>query len=257
MNTETTTKVNNRRRPPKAVIAALLAFVMLAVSMTAYAWFYYGRKVAGISEISNPTAIFINAGNQEDIRYLDLGGIDVESGVDPDTHIGHKDFVFCVRGNNVQAYKLQLAYTTNNQFEFELYAATETSSEPSGDTLALVYYDTHSGNDPTLYYYAPAGATPIAGTLLNEDTAVTDETIAKNSDYYHNKTYTPDGANAAYTNRHKFAIPLYWQASSSAYPTLDAHFDFCDYYILRVKWTSNTKNDKETDIVYISAKNTY
>lgn len=246
MNNETTTKVNNRRKMPKAVIAALTAFVVLAVSMGVYAWFYYGRRVAGISEISNPTAIFINAGNQEDIRYLDLGGIDAENGG------GHRDYVFCVRGNNVQAYKLQLAYTTNNQFDFEIYAATETNSLPGGNPLALVHYDTHSGNDPVLYYYAAAGATPIAGTLLNEDTSVTTETIAKGNDYYHDETY------GAYTNRQKYAIPLYWQATNAVYPTLDANFDFCDYYILRVTWDpAVTKNDKETDIVYLSAKNTY
>ena len=246
MNNETTTKVNNRRRMPKAVIAALTAFAVLAVSMAVYAWFYYGRNVAGIS------AIFINAGNQEDIRYLDLGGIDAENSD------GYKDFVFCVRGNNVGAYRLQLAYTTNNQFEFEVYEATASDTEPSGNPLASVAYGTHDGNDSILYYYAPAGATPIAGSLVNEDTSVTTETIAKNNDYYHDKTYTPDGANAPYTNRQKNAIPLYWQATNAVRPTLDQHYDFCDYYILRVIWDPTvTKNDKETDIVYLSAKNTY
>lgn len=258
MNNETTTKVNNRRKAPKAIVAALTAFALLAASMAVYAWLYSGRKTAAIAEISNPTAIFINAGNQEDIRYLDLGGIDAENGIDPDTGIGQKDFVFCVRGNNVIAYRLQLAYTTNNQFEFEVYAASESSSLPADSSVSIVRYDTHTGSDPLLYYYAPAGATPIAGVIRNLDSSVSNEILAKNNDYYHDKTYTPDGENAAYANRQKNAIPLYWQATAAATPTLDpTTFDFCDYYILRVKWTSNTKNDKETDIVYLSAKNTY
>lgn len=252
MNNETTTKLNKSRKTSKTLVAMILAFVLLALSMAAYAWFYSGRKAAGISEISNPTAIFINAGNQEDIRYLDLGGIDAENGG------GHKDFVFCVRGNNVAAYKLQLAYTTNNQFEFEIYSATESSALPSGNPLATVRYDTHDGGTSPLYYYAAAGATPIAGALLNENTVVSGEILAKNNDYYHDKTYTPDGANSPYANRQKNAIPLYWQATGAVNPTLDEHFDFCDYYILRVIWDPDvTKNDKETDIVYLSAKNTY
>ena len=258
MSNETTKKVNNRRKVPKSIVAALTAFTLLAVSMAVYAWFYNGRRIATVAEISNPTAIFINAGNQEDIRYLDLGGIDVENGLDPDTGTGHKDFVFCVRGNNVNAYRLQLAYTTNNQFEFEIYAASESAALPAGSSVSIVRYDTHSGSDPVLYYYAPAGATPIAGVIRNLDDSAADEILAKNNDYYHNKTYTPDGGNAPYTNRQKNAIPLYWQATDAAMPTLDqTTFDFCDYYILRVKWTSATKNDKETDIVYLSAKNTY
>lgn len=248
MRREETTSRNNDRRLPKAVFAATLAFVLLVASMAVAAWFYYGRRSAAISEISNPTAIFINAGNQEDIRYLDLGGIDAEAGT-------YKDFVFCVRGNNVQAYRLQLAYTTNNQFEFEIYAATESASAPAS-AAGVVVYDTHGETPSELWYYAPAGATPVAGEIVN-DRDVDGETIALTNDYYYSKTYTPEGANAAYPNRHRHAVPLYWQARDAARPTADESFDFCDYYILRVKWTENTKNDKETDIVYISAKNTY
>ena len=249
MRSEETAKVNNARRLPKAVFAVMLAFALLAASMAVVAWFYYGRRTAAISEISNPTAIFINAGNQEDIRYLDLGGIDAETGT-------FKDFVFCVRGNNVQAYRLQLAYTTNNQFEFEIYAATESASAPSGTPAGVVVYDTHGETPSTLWYYAPAGASPIAGPLKNGQT-VGDEVLALTNDYYYSETYTPEGANSPYSNHHKHAVPIYWQATDAVRPTADEHFDFCDYYILRVKWTENTKNDKETDIVYISAKNTY
>lgn len=247
-----TTKVNNGRGTPKTVVAALLAFVLLCASMAAYAWFYVGRRTAAITEISNPTAIFINTGNEEDIRYLDLGGIDAEAGT-------YKDFVFCVRGNNVGSYKLQLAYTTNNQFEFEVYAATESASAPAGASTGVVIYDTHDDVSSTLYYSAPAGASPIPGELVN-DTVVgagdEAETLAlTGGDRYYAETYTPSGSNSPYANHHKHAVPLYWQATAAIQPTLDEHFDFCDYYILRVKWTANTKNDKETDIVYISAKN--
>ena len=230
-------------------VMLLISFVVFVFSLSAYAWFYFAREIAALAEISDPTAIFINAGNQEDIRYLDLGGIDVEN---DDTY---KDFVFCIRGNRVTGYKIQLAYTTNNQFDYEIYPASSASAP--GDVPAspagLVVYDVHDGSG-TKYYYAPAGTAPLSGGFLNYDGS-SGEKLAKNSDSYHNDTYTPAGGGSAYLNRHKYAIPLYWQTSGAIAPEADAHYDFCDYYILRVKWTNDNRNDKETDIVYIAAKN--
>ena len=234
----------------KAGVPLVFAFVLLLVSLRAFAWFYNDRRIAAVAEISDPTAIFINAGNREDIRYLDLGGIDVE------TSDLYKDFVFCVRGNNVTGYKLQLAYTTNNQFDYELYPATLTadSSSVPANPESLVIYDTHVGGSARQYYYAPAGASPLRGVFLNYDSTAS-EKLAKNNDVYHSRTYTPSDAASPYLNRHKYAIPLYWQTSGAQTPVLDAHSDFCDYFILRVKWDGEARNDKETDIVYIAAKN--
>ena len=231
-------------------IPLLLILVLLACSLTTYAWFYYGRRVAAIAEISNPTAIFINAGHAEDIRYLDLGDIDVEG---TDTC---KDFVFCVRGNNVQYYRLQLAYTTNNQFEYTLYRAlvTQTRDSVPANPVSLVVYDLHTTSE-TYYYYVASGTNPVVGHFLNQDTSVTGETVALPTGTYHNMTYPSPTPGATFDHHQQYAVPLYWQSNDSIHPTLDSNNDFCDYYILRISWTSANRNDKETDIVYIAAKN--
>ena len=243
-------KWNMRSRRFKATVAIIAALAVFAAGIAVYAWFYNSRHVSAATEIADPTAFFINAGNQEDVRYLDLGGIDVE------TEQKYKDFVVCVRGQFVNTYKLQLAYTTNNQFEFELYDATMTANEAAvpGDAKCLSVYDTHDGSGVTQYYYAPAGATAYAGTILNLDTSAS-EILAKTNDTYYTKTYKPSGAAVTYDNRHKYAVPLYWQTNSTISTVLDMNSEFSMYFILRVKWDPSLKNEKETDIVYISAKN--
>ena len=238
----------------RAALPAAVVLLVLALSLSSVAWFYLGRRAAAVVELSDPTAIFINAGDQEDIRYLDLGGIDLESGA------SSRDYVFCVRGNNVDYYKLQLAYTTNNQFSFELYTASVAASAGAvpANPESLVIYNTHDDNgvvDGTAYYYAPGGATPLAGDFLNKKTDP--EILAKNNDVYHDETYASfaDGS-TPYANRNQYAIPLYWQTNTSVRTSMDAEFNFCDYYILRVIWNSaDAKNNKETDILYIAAKN--
>ena len=105
-------KVNKPIKILGTIIILVLLFALLSLSIS-YAWFYNERKTIGLEEISNPTAIYINSGNAESHIYIDLGLIDVSKG-------DYKDVVFCVRGIHVN-YMIQLAYTTNNQFEFEIY----------------------------------------------------------------------------------------------------------------------------------------
>ncbi len=241
-------KLNKASKAFKKAAPFLLPFFGFIFTVTVFAWFYSGRIMTSVVEITNPTAIFINAGNEEDIRYLDLGRIDAESGAE------YKDFVFCVRGTYVAGYRLQLAYTTNNQFEYEIYPASVTTNSAAvpANAESCVEYDTHGASSVTQYYYALAGATPLAGSFLNE-AAGGEEQLAKNNDVYHDLTYTPDGESSPYPYRHKYAIPLYWQARDPVHPA--EGLEFCDYYILRVKWEAGKINDKETDIIYISAKN--
>ena len=230
----------------RARAIAIAAVVVLSFVFTAFSWFFYGRAAAAVSGVSDPTAIFINAGNQEDIRYMYMSGIDVENGD------SYKDFVFCVRGNNVISYRLQLAYTTNNQFEYELYPAQLAPGAVPNDAVGFSYYYTHptSGNQVEQIYYAPDGTLPLAGHFLNRDTPDPYEILAYQSDSYYSRTYDD------YPEYHKYAVPLYWQTDGLIYTTPDANNDFCDYYLLRVLWGPDARNDKETDIIYISARNT-
>lgn len=222
----------------KRLIPMILIMALAACMLPSLAWFYEGRKAAAVEAVSTPTSIFINAANEEDIRYMDLSGIDVEDGT-------YKDFVFCVRGNSIGAYKIQLAYTTNNQFSYELYPATMTTGAvPPGAVGSVVWY-THPEQN-TQRYYIPSGTSPLTGTFKNK---IDGQILARNADTYYNNTY------GSYTNVHQYARPLYWQTDSAILTSLDAEYSFCDYYILRVIWNSSAQNTKETDIIYITARN--
>lgn len=257
---ETTGRQPNSRLKSivKASIALTLVCAAFLLALTAYAWFYYGRTAAGVVEISNPNAIFINAANQEDIRFFDLGNIDVEDRENGEGQT-YKDIVFCIKGKNVHRYKIQLAYTTNNQFEYEIYHAELAENEGSvpGNAMSHVIYDTHDSTPVTQHYYVPAGSTKLAGSLLN-DAGDPDEKLAKDqteADFWYKKTYAPDEneTDQTYDYHHKYAVPLYWQTDSLILNPEEK--EFCHYYVLRVVWESGAHNDKETDIIYISAKN--
>ena len=83
----------------------------------------------------------------------------------------------------------------------------------------------------------------MAGKFLNTD----DSKIANSS--LHDKSY------GEYNSVQKNAEPLYWQNTDPIQPTVGANdTSFVDYYILEVSWNSATiQNDKETDIVYLTA----
>ena len=230
-------------RIARTVIVVLLALLVCAVPT--YSWFYVGRRAVAITPVSNPTALYISAANKEDISYLDLSGIDVTNGT-------YKDYVFCIRGNNVWNYMLQLAYTTNNQFTFEIYRAEMTTGSVPGSALGTVLYVPHDGTADQ-YYYIPNAASQVTGHFLNNRSG--SDTLAKDNDAYHDDTYK-DYTNTAYINQ--YAEPLYWHADSAInvpYEDMDDLNNFFHYYILRVRWSNEKQNDRETDIIYISARN--
>ena len=255
-------KINSKRL---LMITWIVLISIMVGTIGVWAWLYQGRTVASVGEISNPTAIHLSAGNLEDSKFIDLSGIDVSKGT-------YKDFVFCVTGENVSTFKIQLAFTTNNQFEYEIYPAilfgTENPSisDVPANAVARAEYKTHPANESEAQiqvYYSPNGTSPVVGKFINRDGSESEmlayehEESAASGDYnMHDDTYK-NGAHSAYDYVNKYAEPLYWQTSTpiTTIP-VEATDLFCNYYILRVKWDSGTAtNDKETDIIYITAKN--
>ena len=218
------------------------------LTIPVYGWLYFGKYAAGIVKITDPVALKISAANKEDIRYLSMSGLDLEN------EDGYKDFVFCIQGTGIDGYKIQLAYTTNNQFTFTLYSATKSDSMP-GSYDGLVVYETHPyiGSSETQYYYFENGATAVNGTFLNkksnEYAYTVGETASAPMKNYHEDTYEQ------YTEVHEQAEPLYWQTLDAIQVVnRDIMGKFCDYYIIRVSWPQGSTNTKETDIIYISAR---
>ncbi|MBR4761532.1 MAG: hypothetical protein IK086_02715 [Clostridia bacterium] len=225
------------------VITVVMLCAILILSLTANAWFAISRGLVAYAPISSPEALYIGAGHRdivndtfEDIRYLYFNGIDATDGKD------YYDYVFCVYGKCVSGYLLQLAYTTNNQFTYEIYTAKEETVASPGS----VAYTTHTDTPQTFYYSIDTtvnSGNPIAGRYLN-GTTVNGEFIANST--YHTDTYD------TYNLVDKYAEPLYWQ-TSAAIPG-DARADFVSYYILRVCINGKSTNDRETDVICITAK---
>ena len=239
-------ETEQKSRTRKSVFAAIGAAVLLVLlSVSVVAWFLLQRGLLAYAPIAKPEPLFIGAGHRnfdaanheftdayfEDIRYLYFNGIDVNAEQE------YYDYVFCVYGSMVPGYKIQLAYTTNNQFTYEIYHATESTVSSDG----AIAYTTHTDN-PQTYYYTATGAA-IAGDFVNAQT-VSGETIA--DDTRHDETY------GDYDEVDKYGEPLYWQTTGIE-PGY-ASGDFINYYILRVNVNDKAINDRETDVICFAAK---
>ena len=229
--------------------SAILLVLALCVAIPSFAWFYRA-VISAYAPISSHESLYIGAGHiaidvendvfdpevtLEDVRYLYLNGIDAT-----DTEHEYQDFVFCVYGKSISKFKLQLAYTTNNQFTYEIYAANEASVDSTG----AVKYITHDETSPQTYYYKATGEA-ITGTYMNR-TVDGGETIADSSKH----TATYGSYSSSKVNR--YAEPIYWQTDSTI--TGNSSHIFVKYFILRVWKGDKTVNDRETDVICIAAK---
>ena len=243
-----------KRSLRKIFISVLLLILSIAVAIPSFAWFVKTSLVA-YAPVSSNESLYIGAGHIqltkdgserdifdtdypfEDVRYLYLEGIDATDG-NP-----YQDFVFCVYGENIANFKLQLAYTTNNQFDYEIYEAMEATVDSTG----AVRYDVHDDTEGHLqtYYYTTKTGVAIAGTFLNKTTSG-GETLADSTK--HADTY----GSYASSKVNKYAEPIYWQTSSSI--SGNAAEAFVKYFILRVIENGKNVNDRETDVICIAAK---
>ncbi len=216
------------------VLSATLTIILLVT--TVYAWFSNKKQVATIAKINSPAKLSLKAGNQEDIINFKMSGIDVTKG-------NSKDFVFCVEGEDITKYSIQLAHTTNINFTYTIYRATETN-----DTTK-VEYDLESG-DQKVYYDKTA---LLSGATVNESTDAVVSSRKLGNTSYKVKSYDDEDT------RQKFAEPLYWQsvsitANESPYDYNSDERAFVNYYVLTVSWGADVTNDKETDMIYLTAQ---
>lgn len=221
---ENTKQVNTAKL---SVVTSMILMFLMLVTTPVYAWLNSTKTLASYIPISTASSLFIGAGHNDDIKYLYFDNIDTESGA------SYKDYIFTITGEFAGGYKIQLAFTTNNQFTYDVFHATE-STTPSASAIAYV------AQNGTNYYYSINGAA-LVGTYMNQDGA---DILADSS--MHSDTY------GSYSNVDKYAEPLYWQTTSSI--TGDVHGSFTHYYILRVYFNSKGINDKETDVLCIAAR---
>lgn len=253
MSRKTKTEINNRRKKV-AIISSIVAGLLIIIGIT-FAWFYQHQKAVSLTQIAPPGKIIISGVHGSELDQIDLS---YNSGdVDENGKVTVRN-VICVDSEATNVL-LKLAHTTNvENLSLRIYPAKEVDSQPENTEEYVKGSD--SGKD---YYYIfdsqtgyttkePAGNKMELMTCLNADEK--DKELAKQDGDYHNKTY---GANEKRVQ--KQAEPLYWTSKSKYTLPLDSksneneHIKYAHYgyFVLEASWT---ENEKETDIVYVTAE---
>jgi hypothetical protein len=242
------------KTPTKKMLIISSAFLIASIGAliyVTYSWITSQRQLSTTTWIKTPVVLTIGSGNNHDIKYLDMGDIDVET-------TNYKDYVICVYGTPVDSYSLQLAYTTNIAFHYEIYRADETDS--AENSVESTYTDV-KGNLQTEYFSKVSVDPVITGKTISEILADNDTVASHQS---HTMSYGDEnGQNPVSKDKiQSSAEPLYWLAEENdtnilqpqnIVSTDDGTEAFLDYFIIHVSWDSEeVVNDKETDIVYLT-----
>ena len=242
-------KKNNKMK--KWYISSVIALILAATALigVTFAWFFYRRELDTLTWIKTPIRLDIGSGNNHDIAYLDLGSIDADT---PGRTI---ERVFCVYGEPVDIYSLQLAYTTNIAFYYDIYRA---DYDPDSGNVVFTYTD-ENGDHTERFRYNESEQVIAAKPLDKMDA---DERAAHQShtlSYGDDKGLNPVGSEKVQSN----AEPLYWLAGENGLKVMKPQniqnhevtntAYFCDYYVIKIHWDEETViNDKETDMVYLT-----
>ena len=218
----------------KVVLAATMTAAFLAAA-PAVAWFANQKRLATMAKIDSPSKLSLKAGAGDDIIQFKMSGIDIRDG-------SPQDFIFCVEGEDISKYKLQLAHTTNINFSYSIYKAKEAETG--------IPYVPLEGD--TIYYKKQGDAIPISSV---NGTADTYSSRTLGTDSYEEPSYKSTD------KRQRFAEPLYWQTNEAIIAN-DADYDelddddsaFRNYYVLEVSWGADVTNNKETDMIYLTAQ---
>ena len=236
---------------------AFILTVAVIIAIPVYAWFAHQRQVATMARINSPAKLEIKSGYAEDIINFKVSGINVETAT-------YKDFVFCVEGEDVTAYNLQIARTTNIDFTYTLYKA-HSVSEADMISTDVAYEDT---SKTWRYYRAYDEFRDVEGSAAYGGYINADSSASRimGTNQYSEKSYDAGDVLQYY------AEPVYWQtkspviakatdASGSSFDEYSSFYNkaeenkFLNFYILRVSWSAGAlSNDKETDLIYITAQ---
>lgn len=254
--------------------AAAVVTLVLVIGLPVFAWFTSERKTATVIKINAPTTIKIGAGNEEPVEMIDLSNINVEEYLDEESTTLKTEgtYVFCVTGKYLSKYDLQIARTTNIDFDYELYRVdsktyedviskgiTEKPTVGSGYEIA----EYKSELDGNTYYYPyqtsnstdkTQGNVTVQGGFLNAKTE-NNHTIGNGEEKIDGSTTFHTHNYSRYDNVNEYAEPLYWQVKGLPVTGQVGDAGFVDYYVLKIKWENkNFTNNKETDMLYITAR---
>lgn len=276
------------------IIVASVMTIMLFIAVPVVAWFVNYKRIESMIKINAPTVLTIGAGGEDAAEMIDLGNINVEEKVGnarvlegdyvfsvQGKYLSSYDIQITRTTNIPFTYEIyRVSTVTGVSGDSTLSKGWGTTNSEIKDALASGTYNSTKYNiaeyvayDGTSYYY-PYVTTEvtdtesddylavgkISGTYLNGksdpnalvdgNTTIGDGSKTLGDGTYHTHNYD------SYTNVNKYVEPLYWQALDLPINTagrLDTG-NFADYYVLKITWTANFSNTKETDMIYITAK---
>lgn len=266
------------------LLAALFLTIVLVIALPTYAWFSSQNGIAISAKIDSPATLEIKAGGEQAIINFELSDIDTEdTSYENYTENGvqyyYKDFVFCVKGKSLSAYDLQLAHTTNIAFKYDIYSAV---ADENGDILYMpkdnnaAYSQRYrlarikTGDDGQAVLDEDDNAiyedyeTPLDGAYANA-TIVGNRVVVNDS--LKNRSYNTTAGDA--DSLQKYANPAYWIKRGIVVHSIQKQDGgFTHAYVLRISWIMPNsitdsdrednldivQNNKETDMIYITAK---
>ena len=233
----------NKKKNRKLILSGAALVISALLLVVSYGWFYVQREMTTTAWIKAPIVLDIRAGNDKDIKYLDMGNIEVGEGKD-----GSKDYVFCVYGKPVDNYSLQLAYTTNIAFHYDVYRANLVE-----DGSGTVVFESPKNKATFEKDEAPV----ISGLSMNE---IKEKNEFPTKYQSHDLSYG-DEKKVNIVDKSKVQVnnePLYFLAEENGVKVMqprniiDSKY-FIDYYVISVSWKAGeVHEDKETDIVYLT-----
>lgn len=248
------TEIKDRRKKV-TIISAIVAGLLIIIGIT-FAWFYQHQKAVSLTQIAPPGKIIISGVHGSKLDQIDLS---YNSGdIDQNGKVTVRN-VICV-DSAAKDITLKLAHTTNvENLSLRIYPASEVQNKPGNGEEYVKGSD--SGKD---YYYTFNSQTGYTTEKAMDDTDTmklmkclnADENktgLAKQDGDYHNNTY---GANEKRVQ--KQAEPLYWTSKDKYSLSLESEkdknehikYEHYGYFVLEASWT---EQDKETDIVYVTA----
>jgi hypothetical protein len=257
------------------ILAIMVTITLLLYVSKTYSWFTRQKKVAILAPVDAPQELYISAGNSEDAAFINLSGIDVQDSINNPTTC--KDYVFCVNGSaDIDGYYIQLAHTTNIQFNYSIYKALQYDDEGdaedafndgglslTGQNKPIATYTskidkvTVNNEETAKDYYYPKMAV-LGGNYINlktengENLGMQPGDDANGMKSVHDQSYEKsDKTVYSEDNVQKNAEPLYWHSNvvllydsgeTTANPLDKINDDekevgeFTRYYILHIDW---------------------
>ncbi len=254
-------KVNKLSLPLKI---QLVIAILCTMSIPVYAWFAYQDRIEAFSKIKEPPSLNLASGGEDPALYISLENIDVNAA-------NHEKYVvFSVEPGKYSAYDIQLTHTTNIPFNYELYRIKQ-------DNNGTIEYTDHSinvdGGETELKYSIMTGAAGTTnGKVTLQDINQKNGTNRILGDETELTTYNRSNYNTETDEVNQYVEPIY--SVARRIPQLSAGDDDSsdrDYFAIKITWQVDPNigaddvnywnyafNNKETDIIYISAKqNTY